>query len=934
MPVDQALREDRLVLQPNEPWHSLVERKPDPSKWTPELLYLAIQDKVPWSLKDPYVGTLVRPLPHQVHVHRRVLSRPPARFLLADEVGLGKTIEAGLILSTLVTTGLARRVLILAPAHVLTQWEEELRSKFRLVPWTLRGRYWVKNSGKKGKDRVRTSQRLFGRLPGRSPHILLVSQAIASRRSRREEFDLSSWDLVIVDEAHHARGHQEGPLYRRNNLLRTLDSLALRTTSLLLMTATPVQLGLNELHDLLHPLGLPRGWTEREPFEHFLNQLDDESPDWGSIFEMAKTSADYYRELHGLSREEFEADLASGVQFFDGLSGVDDPDSVFRRLVGIVESRAVHEVPTLSQDYKRLLKIVLYRMSPLYQLICRNTRNLLRRYAERDVTMIRVPTRDLQEPIAIHFTGEEASLYLAIEEEYVKPFYRDYAAVGLPTHGVGFILTIYRKRAASSWAAFRRSLVRRRKRLEEALSDWDYPSLRGLFGSVSARDLVSTDAGEGDEEIELEGREQLEDLRFQGLDLSKIREVVERERSKVAELVERLEALESEDIDSKRDALVTHLKRSLQERRGTIVFSQYKDTVDAISDVLYSEFGTSVAKYHGDGGEVHKKGEWKLVSKGHVENLVQGGSLQVLMATDAASEGLNLHAMDEVVNYDLPWNPMRIEQRIGRIDRITQKSPVIRISVLVPKETIEMDVYERCVQRLGLFRQSMGPLQPVLVESFVTDVVLKGEDLDRKWEEVEREWKVAQEHARLFEEALSVQDLTVRWAERKDAEVRALQHLLSGVEYHQEGDVWVRDGHRVTTEQGRGDAEIMTAVPHDPLFIALLPELGPPPESLPWNGLEYRILDAGGSRILAVRAIDGGISVVRDLSDVEARGEIQVGRDWGDARRYALRLEEERDRSYRRFKQRQREIQAAEWRREVRVSVLRPLLHWADGNAD
>ncbi len=114
------------------------------------------------------------------------------------------------------------------------------------------------------------------------------------------------------------------------------------------------------------------------------------------------------------------------------------------------------------------------------------------------------------------------------------------------------------------------------------------------------------------------------------------------------------------------------------------------------------------------------------------------------------------------------------------------------------------------------------------------------------------------------------------------------------------------------------------------IFVSLLPEIGPPPSSLEWNGLECQILDAGGSRILALRAPDGGIYIVRDLSDVEARDDIQVGRDWDDAKRYAMRLEEERDRSYRRFMQRQREIRAAEWKREVLVSVLTPLLRWAD----
>ncbi|MFQ6060967.1 MAG: helicase-related protein [Thermoplasmata archaeon] len=331
---------------------------------------------------------------------------------------------------------------------------------------------------------------------------------------------------------------------------------------------------------------------------------------------------------------------------------------------------------------------------------------------------------------------------------------------------------------------------------------------------------------------------------------------------------------------------------------------------------------------------MRSEGRWKLVPKDRVENLVQAGSLRILMATDAASEGLNLQAMDSVINYDLPWNPMRIEQRIGRIDRVTQESPIIRIGALVPEETIEMEVYGRCLDRLDLFKQSVGPMQPVLVESFVRDIVLKGEDMEKRWDAVEREWNAAKEHARLLEEALSAQSLETGWLERKAAETRALGHLLDALGYRREGNVWVRGGHRVAVESsGKGISRI-TAIPHDPVFLSLLPELGPPPEFLSWSGLEYRILDAGGSRILAVRHRDGGIHIVRDISDIRADDSVQVGRNWEDARHYAMRLEKDRERSYERFMERQQEVRRKGWRRKVRTEVLQPLVRWAAGNVE
>ena len=932
-PVREAVQEDLIVYQDEEPWRPVVRKKPDPGKWTPELLYLALQEKMPWILKDPYVGTLVEPFPHQAHVHERVLSRPPARFLLADEVGLGKTIEAGLILSALVSTGLARRILIIAPAHILRQWDEELREKFRLSTWTLRGKTWIQDFGRKdGKGpRVRASSPLFGRLPGSTPHILLVSQAIAARRDRRQDFERSSWDFLVLDEAHRARGHLEGPLYRKNNLLQTLDSLATRTASLLLLTATPVQLGLNELHDLLDVLGLPPGWSDRETFETFLEGLTEQKPDWRSLIDLALESAEHYRRLYGLPLEDFEADLASGVEFFEDLPEGENPETTFRRLMEIVRGRSVHEMPTLSEKQRRLVRIVLYRMSPLYQLICRNTRNLLRRYAERGVADIQIPTRDLHEPLAVSFSAEEENLYLAVEREYIRPFYREYAKAGLPTHGVGFILTIYRKRAASSWYALRRSLERRQVRLKDALADWGPRSLRQLFGSLSLRDLVSDDASDEDAESELEGGEEVEDPRLKGLDLERLRRIVEREKRIMEDLVGRLTSLEERNVDSKRDALLEHLKKSLPDRRGVIVFSQYKDTVDALSNALYSVFGSSLAKYHGEGGEVREGGEWKLVSKGRVERMVQGGSVRVLAATDAASEGLNLQTMDEVVSFDIPWNPMRIEQRIGRIDRVTQVSPRIRVGVLVPEGTIEMDVYKRCVERLGLFQQSVGPMQPVLVEEFIKRSVLQGEQASMPWEEVEALWNTAREHARLFEEALASQDLRTGWADRQAAEARALTRLLEEIGYRQEDSEFVRGNHRVRLErEGTEDADWLTAVPYDPLFVSLLAEIGPYPSELSREGLEYRVIETAGSTALAVRREDGSLCLVRDLSDIKADHARQVGRTWEGAARTVRHLEEARSRSYEQFRDRQRSARAQEWREEAETAVLRPLLRWAD----
>lgn len=921
-PIQEAIRRGEIEQREDDALVVKESKDREPGSWTPELMFLSIQDKAPWSLKDPYIGTLVEPLPHQVHVHQRTFSRPPLRFLLADEVGLGKTIEAGLILSTMVATGLARRVLILAPANVLEQWEQELRKKFRLEPWVLRGKSWMRGSEEWGTDDLP-----FNRLPGDSPHICLVSLGIAFRANRRGEFEKSSWDLIIVDEAHRARGGKEGDQYRKNNLLKTLELLSLNTASILLLTATPMQLGVHELYDLLYLLGLPPHWRQREAFQFFVTQLDEDNPGWHSLFEMARESYDYYKELHSLNTSEFEKDLTSGIEFFDIPSSI-DPRRDYDELLNVIRNDALYRLPELTESQRHLLKIALYRMSPLYQLVCRNTRNLLRRYSAKGMARIRVPERLLEDPISIDFTPEERELYDAVEMKYVKPFYRDYGKAGLPVHGVGFILTIYRKRAASSWASVNKSFQRRKAKLEKALTNWGPNSIHMLFGSVALKDIIEEE--EEIEEIESEGSINKElskpDLR---IDIDKVKEVVERERAVIEQLLDELEALRQRGLDSKRDALIAHLKSTLAERRGVLVFSQYKDTVDDIAESLFYEFGSSMAKYHGSGGEVWDGGRFKQVKKEDVKKRIENGEFRLLIATDAASEGLNLQMMDAVVNYDLPWNPMRIEQRIGRIDRVTQTSPTISIGVLVPRNTIEMDVYTRCVERLGMFKQALGPLQPILVESFIEDLVLGKEDLESGWEEIEDRWATAKEHAHLFEEALSAQEFKGGWQERKDAERAALQHLLSEVGYIEFDGVWERGRHRISVEGIRDGCDWMTALSHDRLFVALLSEMGQMPGDLERDGLHYRVIESGGSMALAVRHTDGSVRLIRDLTDMEGENEEQVGTDWEAAIREVKAGEIDRMESFRRFRKEQGRVREKEWRRSVERDVIVLLLRWS-----
>jgi hypothetical protein len=157
------------------------------------------------------------------------------------------------------------------------------------------------------------------------------------------------------------------------------------------------------------------------------------------------------------------------------------------------------------------------------------------------------------------------------------------------------------------------------------------------------------------------------------------------------------------------------------DRRGRnriIVFTQYKDTMHFIRRELRWRYGENIACYSGDGGEMYDEDAdaWRNVGKERVkrEFADDDGDVDILICTDSASEGLNLQECGALINYDLPWNPMRVEQRIGRIDRIGQRYDEVIILNYSYEDTVESDIYDRLDDRIGLFEYVVGDMQPIL----------------------------------------------------------------------------------------------------------------------------------------------------------------------------------------------------------------------------
>lgn len=609
------------------------------------------------------------PWPHQTQVANAIIQRFPDRALLCDEVGLGKTIEAGLVIRQWLLSGRVKRCLILAPKSVLKQWQQELYEKFALdVPRYENNRFvdvqdqplpMAKGSAWDAFD------------------VMLVGSQLAKRADRRAQFlEARAWDMIVVDEAHHARRKDfKERIYRPNRLLGLLNELKERDkfASLLLLTATPMQVHPVEVWDLLTLLGLGGKWgADEDNFLAFFREMRQPfaTADWEWVFDLVQ---DY---------------LATGGQL----------DAAFKSQalteLGPVKWSALEDLPRQTGQRARLIrqagagaqpyvKELARRHTPLNHYVFRSTRALLREYRRRGILQENVPTRAPHRE-RIPLRPDEQTLYDRIEE-YISQFYQKYER---ERRGLGFVMTVYRRRLTSSFQAIRCSLERR------------LAFLRGLTADAFDDDDLEQDDLEQDV---------AEDL-LNAAD----RERCQAELDYVKDFIHQLRLLSG--VDSKTEWLTHQLAEVFRARATALVFTQYTDTLDYLREQLREVYGNGVACYSGRGGEVWNGIAWVITTKEEVKNRFRAGMVFILLCTESASEGLNLQTCGVLINYDMPWNPMRVEQRIGRIDRIGQQYDVVWIWNYFYRDTIEDLIYERLADRIDWFEVVVGELQPILAE--------------------------------------------------------------------------------------------------------------------------------------------------------------------------------------------------------------------------
>ena len=677
------------------------------------------------------VSAGIDPWPHQMAIARRIVDDYPKSHLLADEVGLGKTIEIGLALRELLLSGRADTALVLVPASVMIQWQEELAEKLLLeVPRLDRANrtlLWPDGRSTEIDGNVWHSSKL-----------LLASSHLARRQDQRDDLlEAPGWDVVVVDEAHHARRSPAGnPKARPNRMLGLLQAMRVhgKWRMLLAASATPMQMHALDLFDLLDLMGLPPQWRRLENMEGYFKELDEgfDRRNWELLRRM----------VEGFEREY---DVEPGVQARLAASGIGAVEA--SRITGFAQAGWDNrEAAQRDDDARAAWNMWLEATTPVADRVFRTTRRTLRDYRLTGVLdpATVIPERDISDQ-ALTLEGAARDLYDAIDD-YVRHTYAKYKRVlgkkrAVP---VGWIMAIYRRRLTSSFHAVRRSLERRREALEAVVSGRAGPGGGdGVGGGVglSVEGLFDDDDeyAAGDADLP----ESLADAAV-AAEASSVRKVMAEEIAELDQILGGLKQLtEMTDREPKMAALQTLIREAVEAgHTKLVVFTQYADTLRFIRGAL-DGWEDKLVCYYGGRGERwdHRlndgRGGWEQIGKEQVKARFRDpGDISIMVGTDSMSEGLNLQASDWLVNFDLPWNFTRVEQRIGRVDRIGGQ-PVVSVVNLMYADTIEERIFRRITECHQRFGDMLGPAAPVLSEHVIAGCMLGEQDEGEMLDELE-----------------------------------------------------------------------------------------------------------------------------------------------------------------------------------------------------
>lgn len=628
------VRQDGRVVTVSESELEMIPEVPEAESWlydepvTPEAFSAMVtRAKLNRGVTDALFSygvtkTIINPF--QFKPVLKYLDSAMERMLIADEVGLGKTIEAGLLWTEMAARSQANRVMVVCPAALVPKWQREMSERFgfELEHYTT-------------PDLRRLVERLEAGTVPRNFAVVVSLQTFRTFKQLEQMEELNfGLDLCIVDEAHQMRTQGTASL-RLGLFLRDVSG------SLILLSATPLNLGNKDLLSMMR-LILP-GEVE--------SQADLE------------LRIDHHEPLQALRKSAADPSISNGKrrQWLHEIA----VSRMGRALQARAAYRKLQEL-LVQDDYSVV-------SAPIVRDACNQLHGLSSAITRTRKTEVNA-TRAVREAknAEVSWTQDEKAFY----DAYVAWLQQIAKERNLPT---GFALQMPLRLASSCLPAAARQVLR----LESDVAENGDNASSGKSSSFLSSEIPPADV-----------------------------QSLARKISKV---------------DTKFDSFITALTSPEMSGRSTLVFTFSRKTLDYLHGRLARTH--RVAVLHGGVAPEEREA---------IMRRFRAGEFELVIATRVASEGLDFEFCSMVVNYDLPWNPMEVEQRIGRLDRIGQTSDKIMILNFSTPGTIESRILERLLDRVGVFEHSIGELEPILAERFedlseiVVDFRLTAKERERR----------------------------------------------------------------------------------------------------------------------------------------------------------------------------------------------------------
>lgn len=621
-------------------------------------------------------------VPYQFRPALKMIHADEPRILIADSVGVGKTIEAGLIIKELQARNELENVLIICPKPLVTErkWELEMKrfdEEFVPVDGPML-RQIISDTDRDGEWPIRFNKTIV-------PYSILDSRAYEGETTKKKHtFGLKDldpaphFDLVIIDEAHHIRN---GSMEKEKAFeYKCVKYFCDNADAVVMLTATPLQTSDDDLFTLLNVLR-PDVVIDKQTF----NMMSRPNVHISEAVRLMRRADDHWQEqateaLKGVLETQWGENVVAANPIYGEMIKTLQQDKITRE-----------ERVKLISDAESL----------------NSFNSMLNRTRRKDIQdfCIRRPYT-----LAVEFTLRQQELH----DELLR--FESNALLQL--HGnarsIPFMMSTIKRQAASC-----------------------------IFGlAPHIRDLISRRFQQLEDDLDMDSP----GYAFEGADARALEELAQN-------LLTMADNLPKEDPKFDQMLEVVLEKQKLENNK-IIIFSTFRYTLGYLRRKL-EDAGLRVAQI--DGG-VKDSMRQELRARFEMPK-DDNDAIDILLFTEVGSEGLDYQFCDMMINYDLPWNPMRIEQRIGRIDRRGQQSETVGIYNMITNGTVDADIYYRCLMRIGIFESSIGECEEILgdiatqLDQIALDTSLTDEERKIKLEQMaDNEVRRLQEMNRLEEE--------------------------------------------------------------------------------------------------------------------------------------------------------------------------------------